>query len=512
MKTVWTQNGDKHSVTSPMSLVVTGFAPVQDVRKTLTPQLRTDCGDTDLFLIDLGLGKNRVGGSCLAQVFNQLGSTTPDVDSADHLSGLFSAVQSMIEDNLLLAYHDRSDGGLFVALAEMAFAANVGVRAQIQSLPSDNITSLFNEEIGIVIQVRASSYAAVMAVIELAGIGDCVHPIGSLCETPDLEIWRGTDLLYSQPVNELRAQWWQTSYQMQKRRDNPSCAEQELALIAQADDPGISPLLTFDPNVSLIAPALGLSRPKVAVLREQGVNSHVEMAAAFDTAGFDCIDVHMSDLHNGNTDLQAFKGMVACGGFSYGDVLGAGGGWAKSILFSEKLLAEFQHFFQREDTFTLGVCNGCQMLSHLRDLIPGAANWPQFLRNTSEQYEARFATVEVYESPSLFFVDMAGSRLPIAVAHGEGRAHFETHKQLENAQIALGFVDNEGELTERYPLNPNGSPHGVTGLCSDDGRATILMPHPERVFRTVTNSWHPPEWGDNGPWLRMFENARVWVS
>jgi len=512
MKTVWTQDGDEHSVTSPMSLVVTGFAPVKDVRKTLTPQLRTDCGDTELFLIDLGLGKNRIGGSCLAQVFNQLGTETPDVDSAELLKGFFIAVQEMIENNLLLAYHDRSDGGLLVALAEMAFAGNVGVRAQIQSLPSNNITGLFNEELGALIQVRVSAYAQVMAIMDKAGIGDCVHPIGSLCGTPDLEIWRGAELLFSQPVNELRTQWWQTSYQMQKRRDNPECAEQELTLIAQVDDAGISPTLTFDPNASLIAPAFGLSRPKIAVLREQGVNSHVEMAAAFDTAGFDCLDVHMSDMHNGRISLEEFKGLVACGGFSYGDVLGAGGGWAKSILFSEQLLAEFQQFFHRPDTFTLGVCNGCQMLSYLRDLIPGASNWPQFLRNTSEQYEARVATVEVYESPSLFFIDMAGSRIPIAVAHGEGRAHFESPAQLENARIALGYVDNDGELTERYPLNPNGSPHGITGLCSDDGRATIMMPHPERVFRTVTNSWHPPEWGDKGPWLRMFENARVWVN
>jgi len=512
MKTVWNQDDTEQSVTAPMSLVVTGFSPVKDVRKTLTPQLRTDCGETELFLIDLGLGKNRIGGSALAQVFNQLGTETPDVDSAEQLNGLYSAIQAMLEQELLLAYHDRSDGGLFVALAEMAFAGNVGVRAQIQSLPSNTIASLFNEELGVVIQARTSDYARVMAAIEMAGIGDCVHPIGSLCGTPDIEIWRGTELLFSQPVNELRTQWWQTSYQMQKQRDNPECAEQELELIAMADDPGISPLLTFDPNVSLIAPALGLTRPKVAVLREQGVNSHVEMAAAFDTAGFDCIDVHMSDLHGGRVSLNDFKGLVACGGFSYGDVLGAGGGWAKSILFSEKLLDEFQHFFHRADTFSLGVCNGCQMLSHLRELIPGAANWPQFLRNNSEQYEARVATVEVYESPSLFFVDMAGSRLPIAVAHGEGRAHFENPGQLESAKIAVGYVDNHGELTERYPLNPNGSPHGVTGLCSDDGRATIMMPHPERVFRSVTNSWHPPEWGDNGPWLRMFENARVWVN
>lgn len=512
MKTVWTENNEEHSVTSPMSVVITGFAPVKDVRKTLTPQLRTDCGETELFLIDLGLGKNRLGGSCLAQVFNQLGTTTPDVDSADHLKGLYSAVQFLIEDKQLLAYHDRSDGGLFVALAEMAFAGNVGVRAQLQSLPSDDIASLFNEELGALIQVRSSAYANVMAAFEMAGIGDCVHPIGGLCETPDVEIWRGTELVYSQPVTELRVQWWQTSYQMQKRRDNSTCAEQELALIAETDNPGISPSLSFDPGASLIAPALGLSRPKVAILREQGVNSHVEMAAAFDTAGFICIDVHMSDLHSGRVSLADFKGLVACGGFSYGDVLGAGGGWAKSILFSEKLLAEFQRFFHRDDTFTLGVCNGCQMLSHLRDLIPGAANWPQFLRNTSEQYEARVATVEVYESPSLFFNDMAGSRLPIAVAHGEGRARFESDDQRDAAQIALAYVDNEGNLTERYPLNPNGSPHGITGLCSDDGRATIMMPHPERVFRSVTNSWCPPEWGENGPWLRMFENARVWVD
>jgi len=512
MKTVWSHDGDEHSVTAPMSLVVTGFAPVKDVRKTLSPQLRTDCGETELFLIDLGLGKNRLGGSCLAQVFNQVGTDTPDVDSAEHVSGLFSAMQAMIEDDVLLAYHDRSDGGLLVALAEMAFAGNVGVRAQIQSLPKNNVASLFNEELGAVVQVRASAYASVMAAIEMAAIGDCVHPIGTLCGTPDLEIWRGTELLFSQPVNELRAQWWQTSYQMQRLRDNPDCADQELALITRADDPGISPLLTFDPNVSLVAPSLGLSRPKIAVLREQGVNSHVEMAAAFDTAGFDCFDVHMSDVHNGRVSLRDYKGLVACGGFSYGDVLGAGGGWAKSILFSDKLLDEFQHFFHRDDSFTLGVCNGCQMLSHLRDLIPGAARWPQFLRNTSEQYEARVATVEIYESPSLFFIDMAGSRLPIAVAHGEGRAHFETPEQLEDAKVALAYVDNEGKLTERYPLNPNGSPLGVTGLCSDDGRATIMMPHPERVFRSVTNSWHPPEWGENGPWLRMFENARVWVN
>ncbi len=512
MKTVWTQDDEERSVTSPMSLVVTGFAPVKDVRKTVTPQLRTDCGDTELFLIDLGLGKNRLGGSCLAQVFNQTGADAPDVDKAAHLNGMYSSIQSLIENKHVLAYHDRSDGGLFVTLAEMAFAGNVGVRAQIQSLPSDTTASLFNEELGAVIQVRASAYAEVMAVFEMAGIGDCIHPIGGLAETPDVEIWRGNELVYSQPVVELRVQWWQTSYQMQKMRDNPACAEQELALITSADDAGISPSLSFNPQAILLTPQLNLSRPKIAILREQGVNSHFEMAAAFDTAGFDCVDVHMSDLHSGRTSLSDFKGMVACGGFSYGDVLGAGGGWAKSILFSNALRDQFQAFFHREDSFSLGVCNGCQMMSHLRDLIPGAQDWPAFLRNESEQYEARVATVEVYESPSLFFIDMAGSRLPIAVAHGEGRASFASSSQMDAAKIALGYVDNEGKITEQYPLNPNGSPHGITGLCSADGRATIMMPHPERVFRTVTNSWHPPEWGENGPWLRMFENARVWVG
>ncbi len=512
MKTVWQDENKSKSVTSPMSLVVTAFAPVQDVRKTVTPQLRTDCGDTELLLIDLGVGQNRLGGSCLAQVFNETGDATPDVDSPELLSGLFSSLQSLIENNQLLAYHDRSDGGLFFTLAEMAFAGNVGVRTQIQSLPSDTIASLFNEELGAVIQIRESAYANVMAVFEMAGLGDCIHPIARLSDTPDLEIWRGDELVYSQPVAELRVQWWQTSYHMQKRRDNPECAEQELALVAKVDDPGITPTLSFDPNASLVAPALALTKPTVAILREQGVNSHFEMAAAFDTAGFECIDVHMSDLHAGRVNLNDVKGLVACGGFSYGDVLGAGGGWAKSILFTEKLRDEFQQFYHRSDSFSLGVCNGCQMMSHLRDLIPGAAHWPEFLRNASEQYEARVATVEVYESPSLFFVDMAGSRLPIAVAHGEGRANFAAAEQIDKACITMGYVDNHGKLTEQYPLNPNGSPHGITGLCSDDGRATIMMPHPERVFRTVTNSWHPPEWGENGPWLRMFENARVWVG
>ena len=512
MKTVWHENDTEHSVTAPMSLVVTAFAPVDDVRKTLTPQLRTDAGETELFLIDLGVGKNRMGGSCLAQVFNNIGNTAPDVDSPQLLCGFVKAIQTLNSKNKLLAYHDRSDGGLFVTLAEMAFAGNVGVRAQLLSLSKDAVATLFNEELGAVVQVRSSDYATVMAEFEMAGLGDCIHAIGGLADTPDVELWYGNEMVYSQPVAELRKCWWQTSYHIQKVRDNPECAEQELALVSEADDPGITPHLTFDPNQSILAPALMLGKPTVAILREQGVNSHVEMAAAFDTAGFECIDVHMSDLLSGAFSLNEVKGLVACGGFSYGDVLGAGGGWAKTVLFTDQLKASFEAFFNRPDTFSLGVCNGCQMFSYLRDLIPGAANWPAFVRNTSEQYESRFATVEVYESPSLFFIDMAGSRIPVAVAHGEGHAQFTNDAQMQAANVALGFVDNRGNMTESYPLNPNGSPHGITGLCSDDGRATILMPHPERVFRTVTNSWHPPEWGENGPWLRMFENARTWVG
>jgi len=512
MKTVWSDAEDERSVTSPMSLVVTAFSSVNDVRRTQTPQLRTDAGDTELLLIDLGLGKNRLGGSCLAQVYEKLGTDAPDVDDAQLLKQLVAAIQQLHKSGNMLAYHDRSDGGLFVTLVEMAFAGNVGIRAQLQSLPNDSVASLFNEELGAVIQIRSSAYADVMATFELLGLGDCLHTIGGLNDTGDFEVWQGDNLIYSQPVVELRSQWWQTSYRVQQLRDNPECAEQELSVVSDFENPGITPQLTFDPNSSLLAPALALGRPSVAILREQGVNSHVEMAAAFDRAGFECIDVHMSDLHAGRQSLTDFKGLVACGGFSYGDVLGAGGGWAKSILFTEHLKEEFKQFFHRDDTFSLGVCNGCQMMSYLRDLIPGAESWPQFLRNSSEQYEARVATLEVYESPSLFFVDMEGSRLPIAVAHGEGRARFASTDHMEAAKVSLAYVDNSGKLTEQYPLNPNGSPHGITGLCSTDGRATIMMPHPERVFRTVTNSWHPANWGENGPWFRMFENARVWVG
>ena len=514
MKTRWTEDQEERSVTAPLSLIVSAFAAVGDVRRTLTPQLRLDCGETELLLIDLGAGLNRLGGSALAQVFNLLGDKTPDVDDPALLRNFFNALQVLIQEQHILAWHDRSDGGLFVTLAEMAFAANSGIRVQLQSLPPDVIATLFNEELGGVLQVCKRDYAQVMAVLERHGLGDCVHVIGRPGDTPDLEIWRGDEMLYSEPVVTLKTQWWQTSYQIQRLRDNPDCAEQELALIKTENDPGISPVLSFDPSVSSLTatPTIAKTRPAVAILRDQGVNGHMEMAAVFHQSGFTAVDVHMSDLVEGRRDLSEFKGLAACGGFSYGDVLGAGGGWANSILYNEQLADMFRGFFERSDTFTLGVCNGCQMLSKLKDLIPGAESWPQFVRNKSEQFEARVATVEVYDSASILLNDMAGSRLPVALAHGEGQAVFESPDQAQSAPVTLGFVDNHGVMTEHYPLNPNGSAFGITGLCSNDGRVSIMMPHPERVYRTVSNSWTPPQWGERGPWLRMFENARLWVN
>jgi len=514
MKTLWQEGDSQHSVTAPLSLIVTAFAAVRDVRKTLTPQLRKDCGDTQLLLIDLGMGQNRIGGSALAQVFKKIGETSPDVDDPELLKCMFNAVQHLIEHNLILAWHDRSDGGLFTTLAEMAFASNSGLKINLNSLPPDDIATLFNEELGGVMQVRDSQFAQVLAIMDAFGLSDAVHMIGSMGNTQNLEIWQGTHPLYSESIAVLRASWWQTSYQMQRRRDNPQSADQELAHISRADDPGISPVLTFDPSLSTLdaAPALGRTRPAIAILREQGVNGHLEMAAAFHAAGFDAVDVHMSDLAEGRTNLADFKGLAACGGFSFGDVLGAGGGWANSILFNTRLADMFQQYFERDDSFSLGVCNGCQMFSQLASLIPGADNWPRFVTNASEQFEARVATVEVYDSASLFFADMVGSRIPVAVAHGEGLAVFDSVEQAKAAPVSLGFVNNHGAMTEDYPLNPNGSPFGITGLCSNDGRVTIMMPHPERVYRTVCNSWAPPQWGERGPWLTMFENARKWTT
>ncbi|WKE67497.1 phosphoribosylformylglycinamidine synthase [Gallaecimonas kandeliae] len=509
MKTQW----DDKSVTAPLSLVITAFARVEDVRSTLTPQLRTDKGATRLLLIDLGAGKQRLGGSCLAQVTRQLGTETPDLDDVATFKAFFEAIQALNLDGKLLAYHDRSDGGLFVTAAEMAFAGHCGIDLDISSLGGDAMSALFNEELGALVQVRESDLEAVMALFAAKGIQALVHDIGTLSGNDSIRISKDGAEVLAAARGELRAIWAETSYQMQKRRDNPVCAEEEFAHKQDDQDPGISPVVTFDMGEDIAAPyILKGARPTVAILREQGVNSHQEMAAAFTRAGFRAIDVHMSDILAGREDLTKVQGLAACGGFSYGDVLGAGEGWAKSILFNERARAAFEAFFGRGDTLALGVCNGCQMMSNLKDIIPGAEHWSRFVTNRSERFEARFATVRLEKTPSLFFTDMEGSRLPIAVSHGEGRAEFrdESHFQALDGSglVAARYVDNLGEVTAQYPLNPNGSPAGIAALTTTDGRVTIMMPHPERVHRTIANSWHPDEWGENGPWMRMFQNAR----
>ncbi len=515
MKTVWQAGGESRSVTAPLSLVVTAFAPVVDVRRTLTPQLRTDCGDTDLLLVDLGKGRNRLAGSALAQVYKQIGHHPPDVDDAGALRNFFKSVQSLNSAGLLLAYHDRSDGGLFVTVCELAFAGHCGVSVQLDELGEDPLAVMFTEELGAVVQVRRKDTGVVLQQFRDVGLGRHCHVIGGLNDRDRVEFSFQTRLLYAEPRAHLRRVWSETTYRMQSLRDNPDCAQQEYDRLLDPHDPGLHVALSFDLQDDPAAPYINAgARPRVAVLREQGVNGQQEMAAAFDRAGFAAVDVHMSDIIAGRMRLDGFSGAVACGGFSYGDVLGAGEGWAKSILFNDRARAQFEAFFGRTDSFALGVCNGCQMMSNLRELIPGAQSWPHFVRNRSEQFEARFAMVEVLESPSLFFRDMAGSRMPIAVAHGEGRAEFTEDPQtlVASRLAALRFVDNHGVATEHYPHNPNGSPLGITGLTTADGRFTILMPHPERVFRAVQHSWHPLEWQENAPWMRMFRNARAWVG
>ncbi len=517
MKTAWSDGDAKKEVTAPLSLIVSAFARVTDARKTLTPQLRTDCGDTELILIDLGLNQCRLGGSALAQVYRQLGNAAPDVDDAGLLRAFFSAIQQLNAEGRILAYHDRSDGGLLVTVCEMMFAGRCGVGIDLSALTGTltPIEVLFNEELGAVIQVRHGDSMDVLKTLAAAGLGAACSRIGRVHASGKLVIAAGGAQIFSADRIELHRAWSETTFHMQRLRDNPQCAQQEYDRILDAGDPGIAPRLTFDPAVDVAAPFANRgTRPRIAILREQGVNGQVEMAAAFDRAGFESFDVHMSDIIAARISLSDFKGFAACGGFSYGDVLGAGEGWAKSILFNARARDEFEAFFQRADTFALGVCNGCQMMSNLHEIIPGAGAWPHFVRNKSEQFEARFVTVEVVNSPSLFFDGMAGSRLPIATAHGEGYAEFAGAEQRNQAQqrVVLRFVDDRGAATEAYPYNPNGSPGGVTGLTTPDGRFTILMPHPERVFRSVQNSWHPDGWREDGPWLRMFRNARKWVG
>ncbi|GLR14715.1 phosphoribosylformylglycinamidine synthase [Chitinimonas prasina] len=536
MKTVWQDKGENKAVVAPLSLIVSAFAPVSDVRRTLTPQLKTDQGDTDLILIDLGNGKCRLSGSALAQVYKQVGNHAPDLEDPQALAAFFGVVQQLNAQGKLLAYHDRGDGGLLVTVAEMMFAGHVGVTLDVDELCIERRRNereygeinpesvaraengrlmgvLFNEELGAVLQVRRSDTHAVMAAFFAVGIRSQLHVIGSPNDDDKLKIKKRNRLVFSESRTDLHKAWSQTSWQLQRLRDNPACADSEYARLDDKHARGLYADLNFDPSEDVAAPYIAKGiKPRIAILREQGVNGHLEMAAAFDRAGFTALDVHMSDILSGRLSLQDFQGFAACGGFSYGDVLGAGEGWAKSILFNSLGREEFSRFFGRSDTFALGVCNGCQMMSNLAEIIPGAQDWPKFRRNASEQFEARLVMAEVAKSPSLFFEGMQGARMPVVVSHGEGRAVFAESSQRKQVITALRYVDDRGQATETYPQNPNGSPDGIAGVTTGDGRFSIMMPHPERTFRTATLSWHPESWGEDSGWMRMFRNARKWLG
>jgi len=519
MRTVW-NDGDEHAVTAPLSLVITGFARCADVRQTLTPELQCVEGGSALILIDLGRGKNRLGGSALAQVYGQVGDVPPDLDSAQDLSAFFIIIQALNREGRLLAYHDRSDGGLLVTVAEMLFCSRrgatlnlSGVRPLVGSDPL--LGQLFSEELGAVIQVRQADVETVLKALSSVGLGECSHVLGPVNDSDYLIINHDGINVLEQSVTALHQVWSETTHRIQALRDNPQCAHEEFARIGDHADPGLTWALSFDAREDVTAPFVNVgARPPVAVLREQGVNGQVEMAAAFDRAGFDAVDVHMSDILSGRLSLADFSGFVACGGFSYGDVLGAGEGWAKSILYNSRARDEFSAFFERGDVFALGVCNGCQMMSALSGIIPGAERWPRFTRNRSEQFEARVVLLDVVSNTSIFLDGMAGSRIPVPVSHGEGFARFTDEAARAAAQplVALRYVDGHGVVANRYPLNPNGSPDGIAGLTTSDGRFTITMPHPERAFRSVQNSWYPKAWGEDGPWLRMFRNARLFIG
>jgi phosphoribosylformylglycinamidine synthase len=538
MRTAWKEGEEDKQVIAPLSVIVSAFAPVADIRRTLTPQLQFPEGiETELILIDLGRGAHRLGGSILTQVYNAIGEHAPDITPQDLVS-FFGAIRRLCRDDLILAYHDRSDGGLFATVCEMAFASRCGLSLVLDTVCYDNAMNdadgldknpellkgrfddrlfgaLFAEELGAVVQIRRSDRSAVGAILNDAGLD--YHFIGEPNDKDEIRFRRNARLVLSAPRADWLRAWSEVGYQIARLRDDTECVQEELNTLADADDPGLSVNFAFDLHEDVAAPFIMTGvRPKVAFLREQGVNSELEMAAVFTRTGFDAVDVHMSDLQAGRHDLAQFRGLVACGGFSYGDVLGAGQGWAKSILFNPALRDQFEAFFARPDTFALGVCNGCQMMAHLAPIIPGAENWPRFYRNRSEQFEARFLMVEVLETPSIFLSGMAGSRLPIIVSHGEGLAVFENEAAQNAALVALRYIDNRGEVARTYPANPNGSPEGVTGFTTPDGRFTIMMPHPERVARTLQMSWSP-QWlreqsPDVSPWLRMFGSARKWVG
>jgi len=548
MRTQWQDGGDTRKVTSPVSLIISAFASIDDVRGTLTPQLDNQAADTSLLLIDLGRGSQRMGGSILSQVLNQSGDVVPDLHDAQDLIGLVNAVNALRAQGLILAYHDRSDGGLLAAAAEMAFAGHVGVALNVDMLVTEGdgisdsradfgdaknwaqqvsarreeltLRALFNEELGVLLQIRTAERDAVMAVLREHGLYKHSHIVGKTRPATssiakgqgELAVWRDTREVFSARLEDLHQVWDSVSWKICQQRDNPACADAEHAAAGRPEDPGLHVALSFDPADNVAAPFLNLSRPKVAILREQGVNSHVEMAYAFTAAGFEAHDVHMTDLQTGRARLQDFKGVVACGGFSYGDTLGAGIGWARSITFNPVLAEQFKGFFGRADTFGLGVCNGCQMFAELADIIPGAEAWPRFTTNQSERFEARLSMVEVLDSPSLFLQGMAGSRLPIAVAHGEGFANFRHRGNAAQAIAAMRYVDNTGAASEAYPFNPNGSPGGLTAVTTADGRFTAMMPHPERVFRNVQMSWTSGDKSELSPWMRIWRNARKWVG
>jgi phosphoribosylformylglycinamidine synthase len=541
MRTRWSEDGQPRLVTAPVSLIVTAFATLEDVRGTLTPQLQP--GDTTLVLVDLGRGRKRLAGSMLAQVLGRFGSAArdgiPDLDDPALLVALVAAVNQLRTEGRLLAYHDRSDGGLWATVCEMAFAGHRGVSLNVDLLVTEGdgisdsraehgdsknwatqvstrrheltLAALFAEELGVVLQVPTAQRNEVMQTLRAHGLSRHSHVVGKTNERGVVEVWRDTKAVFSAPLRDLHQAWDEVSWRIARLRDNPACADAEHAAAGAPDDPGLHWHLSFD-SAAGEAPAIGGTRPRVAILREQGVNSHVEMSYAMDAAGFDTYDVHMSDLQHGRARLDQFQGVVACGGFSYGDTLGAGEGWARSILFNPMLAEQFAAFFARGDSFSLGVCNGCQMMAALAPIIPGAQAWPRFTRNRSEQFEARLSLVEVLDSPSIFFSGMAGSRLPIAVAHGEGYADFSQRGDAQQVRRAMRFVDHAGRPTEAYPANPNGSPDGLTAVTTPDGRHTVLMPHPERVFRNLQMSWTPGDLGQPSPWMQMFRNARRWAA
>lgn len=549
MRTQWTENGEVKKVTSPVSLIITGFAAIDDVRGTLTPQLNAEVDDSSLVLIDLGRGKMRMGGSIIGQVVNQAGNETPDLDDPKDLIALVDAVNQLRAQGKILAYHDKGDGGLLATVAEMAFAGHVGVALNVDMLITEGdgisdsrmdsgegknwgqqvagrreeqtLRALFNEELGVVLQIRTGDRSEVMQVLREHGLIQCSHIIGKTrpVSSPvdagkgELQVWRDAQKVFGASLSDLHQVWDAVSWKICQQRDNPVCADSEHAAAGEPSDPGMHVHLTFDPKEDVAAPFLNLqAKPRVAVLREQGVNSHVEMAYAFTEAGFEAVDVHMTDLQSGRAQLKDFAGVVACGGFSYGDTLGAGIGWARSITFNDRLSEQFQAFFGRGDTFGLGVCNGCQMFAELADIIPGAQDWPRFTQNQSNRFEARLSMVEVLESPSIFLRGMAGSRLPIAVAHGEGYANFKFRGNADQVLRAMRYVDNHGNATEQYPFNPNGSEGGLTAVTTADGRFTAMMPHPERVFRNIQMSWTSGDKSEFSPWMRVWRNARKWLG